>query len=165
MVYKISENLMGMSDKVWERHANPWSCYTRFSVLPILVLSIWSREWFGLWCLPLIALALFWTWYNPRAFPPPADLDNWCSRGVLGERVFLNRRNEVEPYHVAWANSLAFASLPGAIVLVVGLWQLDVAWTVFGTALTVLPKVWFVDRMVWLYADWLRAQNKELGDV
>ena len=165
MVYKAAEGLMGMSDMVWARHANPWSCYTRFTVLPLLVLAIWARVWIGLWCLPLIACTLFWAWYNPRAFAPPSDLDNWCSRGVLGERVFLNRRDEIEAHHVTWADALAFASLPGVIILALGLWWLDLAWTIFGTVLTMLPKVCFVDRMVWLYGDWLRKTGKELGDV
>ncbi|MEM9129518.1 MAG: DUF6653 family protein, partial [Pseudomonadota bacterium] len=111
------------------------------------------------------ACTLFWAWYNPRAFAPPSDLDNWCSRGVLGERVFLNRRDEIEAHHVTWADALAFASLPGVIILALGLWWHDQAWTIFGTVLTMLPKVWFVDRMVWLYEDWLRKTGKELGDV
>ncbi|MEM7073828.1 MAG: DUF6653 family protein, partial [Pseudomonadota bacterium] len=67
--------------------------------------------------------------------------------------------------HRMWADGLALASVPGLIVLVIGVARLDPDWTVFGTVLTVLPKVWFVDRMVWLYDDWRRDKGKELGDV
>ncbi len=31
-----------MSDEVWALHTNPWSVWTRFTVLPLLVLAIWT---------------------------------------------------------------------------------------------------------------------------
>ena len=164
-LYRGAERLMGMSEASWARHANPWSAYTRFTILPLLVLAIWSRVWLGWGAIVPVALVLGWAWVNPRAFPPPASLDNWASRGVLGERVFLNRRGEVAAHHRAWADGLALASLPGVVVLGLGLIWLDPWWTLFGVLLTVGPKLWFVDRMVWLYGDWLRERGKELGDV
>jgi len=164
-VYRIAERLMGMSETVWLRHANPWSVYSRFSMLPLLAMAIWSRVWIGAWALAVLAVVLFWVWINPRAFPPPASLDSWAARGVLGERVFLDRRADVPAHHRVWAALLSAATLPGALVLAVGLWRLDPAWTVFGTVLTMVPKIWFVDRMVWLYDDWLRETGKDLGDV
>ena len=164
-IYHAAERLMGMSDAVWARHANPWSCYTRISILPLLALAIWSRVWIGGWAWAAVAVVLVWTWINPRAFPPPASLDNWASRGVLGERVFLNRREEVRAHHRTWAAILSMGSLPGAVAMAWGLWQLDGVLTVCGMVLCMGPKVWFVDRMVWLYQDWLQDRNKELGDV
>ena len=164
-VYRIAERLMGMSETVWLRHANPWSVYSRFSMLPLLAMAIWSRVWIGAWALAVLAVVLLWVWINPRAFPPPASFDSWAARGVLGERVFLDRRADVPAHHRVWAALLSAATLPGALVLAVGLWRLDPAWTVFGTVLTMVPKVWFVDRMVWLYDDWLRETGKDLGDV
>lgn len=154
-----------MNETAWKRHANPWSAYTRFTILPLLALAIWSRVWLGGWSLLPVVIVLSWAWWNPRAFPPPSDLDNWASRGVLGEQVFLRHRSAVAAHHRAWADALSYASLPGALVFVLGLWWLDPAWTIFGMVLTVLPKVWFVDRMVWVYSDWLRENNKDLGDV
>ena len=41
--------LFGLSGDSWERHANPISVWTRFAVLPMLALSIWSRDWIGWW--------------------------------------------------------------------------------------------------------------------
>lgn len=110
-------------------------------------------------------VVLVWTYLNPRVFPAPKDQNTWASRGVLGERVFLKRRAEVAPHHLRWANALAIASLPGLVVLVLGVWQLKAEWAIFGTALTMGPKLWFVHRMGWLYADWLAEHKKELGDV
>ncbi|MEM6587941.1 MAG: DUF6653 family protein [Pseudomonadota bacterium] len=164
-LYRGAERLMGMSDAVWARHANPWSCYTRFTVLPLLVLAIWSRAWVGPWAWVFVACVLAWNWLNPRVFPPPSSLDNWASRGVLGERVWINRRSEVRAHHKRWAFVLTVLSVPGIVFLAFGLWQLRLDWTVFGMVLTALPKVWFVDRMVWLYQDWLVDHGKELGDV
>jgi hypothetical protein len=37
-------------------------------------------------------------------------------------------------------------------------------WTLFGTALVMLGKLWFCDRMVWLYRDARRARP-ELADL
>ena len=163
--YQGAERLMGMSDAVWARHANPWSVYTRFTVLPLLVMAIWSRAWIGWWALGLCALALAWNWLNPRVFAPQIDLENWASRGVLGERVWIHRRGEIRPHHKTWVLCLTALSVPGVITLAYGLWRYDLAWTLFGMAMTVLPKVWFVDRMVWAYQDWLQDHQKELGDV
>lgn len=44
---KSSEKLTGMTDAVWQRHANPISGWSRVPVLPLLALGIWSRVWFG----------------------------------------------------------------------------------------------------------------------
>lgn len=151
-IIHFTERVMGMSDGVWARHANPLSVWTRFSCLPLLVLAIWSRDWIGLWCLFPVALALFWIWYNPRAFPPPENTDNWASKGTFGERVYLNRAKiPIPKHHEVAANILAALSVPGLALLIYGLYAPDPLATVTGTFGTILPKVWFVDRMVWLY--------------
>ena len=41
--------LFAMDNETWLRHANPLSVWTRFTVLPIFILSLWSRVWFGYW--------------------------------------------------------------------------------------------------------------------
>ncbi|WP_298969920.1 DUF6653 family protein [uncultured Roseobacter sp.] len=155
--FKGTERMMTMDDGVWLRHANPWSGWTRMlTCLPFLVLAIWSRVWIGTWALIPVALAIFWIWVNPRAFPPPARLDSWMSKGVLGERIFLNHRAEVADHHRRAAIVLSLLSLPGFVVMVWGLYGLWWEGAVFGTILTALPKIWFVDRMVWIYEDWVR---------
>ncbi|MEO0752550.1 MAG: DUF6653 family protein [Pseudomonadota bacterium] len=164
-IYRAAERIMGMSDEVWARHANPWSVFTRFTVLPLMALAIWSRVWVGQWAWAFLALALLWNHLNPRIFSPPISLDTWASRGVLGERIWLNRRSEIRAHHKTWAVMLTWGSAPGAIILGLGLWWLDAAWTVFGVVLTALPKLWFVDRLGWAYQDWLFDHGRELGDV
>ncbi len=157
-LFKLAERSMAMDDATWMRHANPLSVWTRFSCLPMIVLAIWSRVWLGWWALLPLALALLWTWANPRVFPPPASTNTWASHGTFGERVFLNRKAVPIPaHHERWAFVLAGLSAVGLVPLVWGLWALDVALTILGLVLVVLPKVWFVDRMVWLYQDMRNA--------
>jgi hypothetical protein len=62
------------------------------TALPLLVLAVWSRVWIGWWAMLAVSLVLVWIWLNPRVFPEPRTLDAWMSRGVLGERVFLEHR-------------------------------------------------------------------------
>ena len=160
---KTAETMMQMTRGVWERHANPWSVYTRFTCLPLIVLAIWSRDWIGWWALLAFVAACAWTWVNPRAFSPPAHLNNWASRGVLGERVWLYHKADIAAHHITMARILAIASVSGLPFLVWGLWVLELPYTLLGIALLILPKVWFVDRMVWVWDDWLRAGNDPAG--
>ncbi|MEQ8656442.1 MAG: hypothetical protein RIC24_03930 [Hyphomicrobiales bacterium] len=155
--FQRTEKAMGMSDATWQRHANPWSGWTRIPILPLLALAIWSRDWIGWWCLaPTIAL-IAWTFVNPRAFPPPPSTDNWMSQGVLGERVFLARKTEPIPHHHAnWGIGLSVVAALGLPPLVYGLWALEVWPALLGLTLTVGAKMWFLDRMVWLLADTTR---------
>tara|TARA_B100000949_G_C14106799_1_gene376581 strand:- start:126 stop:617 length:492 start_codon:yes stop_codon:yes gene_type:complete len=146
-----SEKLMGMDDATWRRHANPWSGWSRVATLPALALAIWSRVWIGWWALALVAAVLLWTWLNPRLFPEPRSLDNWMSRGVMGERIWLARKREPIPaHHARMANLLNALSALAMVPFAWGLWQLEIWPTVFGMAVSMLAKLWFVDRMVTL---------------
>ena len=148
-----------MDEATWQRHANPWSVWTRYLIMPLLVLAIWSRAWIGWWSLLPIGLILLWTWVNPRAFPPPRAIDNWASKGVMGERLWLNRaRVRIPPRHRVVPHVLSAIALLGAIVLTWGLIRLELWPTIAGTAIVYLAKTWFVDRMVWLYEDAQRGE-------
>ena len=164
-VYGVSERLMSMSDDVWRRHANPWSVWTRFSCLPLIVLAIWSRVWLGWWALLPLGAALLWTWLNPRAFPPATSFAGWAPEAVIGERVFLEHRSEVGAHHIRATRTLTALSAAGAMVMVWGLWALDVWATVFGMTVAVMAKVWFCDRMVWILRDRRAAGLPAPGDA
>lgn len=149
-----AERLMGMDDAVWAAHCNPWSVYSRFSVLPLITLAIWSRLWLGWGCLVPLAFTLCWAWWNPRAFGPPRHTDSWAARGTFGERVFLNRKTlPIPAHHLTWAHVLTWVSAAGLAPWVYGLWTLEFWPTLLGLALIIGGKVWFVDRMVWVYQD------------
>lgn len=153
-VGRAAERLMGMDDAAWARHANPWSGWTRVAILPLLALAIWSRVWLGWWSLAPVGALLVWTWVNPRVFPPPASVDSWMSRGVLGERIWLARKTDpIPPHHNRMAVILSVASGLGTALLIWGLVLLDAGLTLAGLLLAMGGKLWFLDRMVWLKAD------------
>ena len=146
---KATESLMGMDDAAWRRHANPWSGWSRVATLPLLALAIWSRVWIGWWSIGAVAVVLLWTWFNPRLFPEPRSLDNWMSRGVMGERIWLARKTRPIPaHHARMANLLNGLSALGMLPFAWGLWKLEIWPTVFGMGLSMLAKLWFLDRMV-----------------
>ncbi len=157
---RATERAMGMSDSVWERHANPWSGWTRVATMPLLAIAIWSRVWIGWWSLIPIAILFAWIWINPRIFPPPKSVDNWMSRGVLGERIWLaDEPGTVAEHHGRATRILTTIATLGGIAFVGGLIWLNVAATLFGLAVSTLAKLWFVDRMVWIQRENEKTTN------
>ncbi len=151
---KISESLMVMSERTWERHANPWSGWTRLASFPVLFLAAWSHVWIGIYSLIPIGITCLWIWLNPRLFPVPRSSDSWMSRVVKGERIWIARKKCPIPRGhekaVFWINLI---SLTGLGVCAYGFiagefWPAFMGWNT-----SVLCKMWFADRMVWLYED------------
>ena len=150
-----------MDDAAWARHANPWSVWTRTTVLPALILAAWSRVWLGWWALVPVALALVWTWLNPHLFAPPTSTDNWASKSVLGERVWMNRnRVPVPVHHRRVPHVLNAVAGVGMLFVLAGVVRLALWPTLFGAALVYAGKLWYLDRMVWLYEDMKDATDK-----
>jgi len=152
--FEGAEWLMSMTPEVWARHANPWSVYSRIGGGTLVFFALWSPFWMGWWGGAAIAAAVVWIWLNPRLFPPPERTDNWASQAVLGERLFLNRKSVAVPSHhvrvamIATGLSLAFLALTVFGFVRGEFWLAFTAW--HGAA---LAKVWFCDRMVWLWRD------------
>ena len=143
-----------MSDEVWDRHANPWSVWTRVVSLPPLLAAIWSHTSLGWLSLVPLAAVAGWLWLNPRLFPPPASTKSWASRATLGERVCLNRhRIAIPDHHQRVAAILAAAAGAGFVVAVAGAILNDLLLTLLGGVVSWFAKMWFCDRMVWLYDD------------
>jgi len=151
---------MAMDQTTWNRHANPWSVYTRVPLMMLLALAVWSRVWIGWWALLPVGLVIVWTFLNPRAFPPPASIDNWASKVTLGERAWLSRRARPIPrHHQKWALGLSIASGVALLPMVYGLFVLEPFSAFLGALLASILKLWFCDRMVWLYDDMRRAET------
>ena len=148
--------LFGLEGDGWMRHANPVSVWTRFAVLPLLALAIWSREWIGWWSLAAVALALVFMMVNPLLFPPPRSTRNWASKGVLGERIWSDR-GKVELPPQFRGSGVTYATyafqLAGLAIMVYGLVELDLLAVVAGLLVTQAAKAWFIDRMVLLFDD------------
>ncbi|CUB02671.1 DUF6653 family protein [Marinomonas fungiae] len=159
-ILKYAERAMSMDDEVWRRHANPWSVYTRFSVLPLLSLAFWSREWIGGYSIIPVVLSLCWIWLNPRFFKAPDNTNNWASMGTFGERIYLNRKHENIPkHHIHVCRTLQQLSAMGLPILIYGLYELDIWALLIGNFWVMVFKAWFVDRMVWLYLDMRNTQT------
>lgn len=157
-IYQQTANLFAMSDRTWERHSNPWSVWTRNTVLPLLILAIWSRSWIGWWAIAPTVVAVLWTWLNPRLFSKPESTDNWASRAVFGERVWLNRdRVPIPEYHHFVPHLLTVVSSIGMLFVIFGVATFSIWATLLGCALVYCGKLWFCDRMAWLYRDMQEA--------
>jgi hypothetical protein len=144
------------------RHANPVSVWTRFAVLPLLVVSIWSRDWIGWWSLIPIALSLVWLGVNPLFFSEPRSTNNWASKGVFGERIWTEADRSAFPTEFRSkvpAVTMIFQAA-GLAVLIYGLVVLGPLAAVTGIVIVQLAKLWYIDRMVLLF-DAMKSRNAE----
>lgn len=143
-----------LDDAGWERHANPLSVWTRVAIWPFLVAALWNFHWVGVYALIPVGLIVIWAFVNPRAFPPPASTRSWASRAVLGERVYLAREQiPIPDHHRIAAQTLAVAGGLGALVMIAGLLLANPALFLAGAVAAFFAKMWFIDRMVWLFED------------
>jgi len=138
----------------WMKHANPWSVWTRFATLPFLILAIWSRVWLGWYCLIPISILIIWIVINPTLFKKPSSFDNWGSKSVLGERYWSEQKNNPVPkHHHTLIFILTIIQTIGGIILMIGLWRLDINLTILGAVTVYMAKMWFLDRMVWIFEE------------
>lgn len=160
---KIS-GIFGLKCDDWLKHANPISVWSRFPILFFLVISIWSRIWLGIWCLVPVGFLIIWAFLNPKFFKKPQSTKNWASKSVLGEQVWANRKQfPVPKHHQTPVIILSLLQFFGVIILGFGLFQLNLWQTIAGTITVYFAKMWFLDRMVWLFED--MKDHKEYRDL
>jgi hypothetical protein len=146
--------LFKLTDENWMKHANPWSVWTRYSVLPIIVLAFWSRVWIGWWSVIPVIISLAWMFFNPVFFKRAKSTNNWASKAVLGERVWSNRdKVGVPSYHKTVPNILNGISSVGMVLSIWAIVTLSIWPAILGISLAYLGKSWYLDRMVWIYED------------
>ena len=148
--------LFGLKGDNWLRHANPLSVWTRFAVVPLLALAIWSRVWIGWWSLAVVAAVLAFMMVNPLLFPKPRSTRNWTSKAVLGERVWADRNTVELPEQFRTSRVPAVTQaiqVIGVAVLAWGLVELDLLTVVAGIVIIQTAKTWYLDRMVLLFED------------
>jgi len=68
---------------MWQRHANPWSGWTRSLTQPLMCVPLWTRSW-----KQGAALAV-WLAVNPILFPPPKHDHAWMTRAIHGEHMWV----------------------------------------------------------------------------
>ena len=175
-IYSAAEKLMLMNARSWARHANPISVYSRIFGGSLIFLAAWSPFWFGWSGAFLILLALVWNWVNPRLFPPPTDTKSWATQGVLGERAYINRKITPVPFGFEHAANLTTAlSLTFLLLTIIAFIRQDFWFAFTAWHGATAAKLWFVDRMAWLwtkmrdatpeYKAWNRAEWDYESDV
>ncbi|KZN37184.1 hypothetical protein N480_15440 [Pseudoalteromonas luteoviolacea S2607] len=142
-----------MSDDVWARHANPWSVWTRYSCLPLLLACLWWRDALQGWFWPLLVVLVLWVWFNPRCFKKPLTTENWASQSVLGERILLYQRDKVAAHHTPVLTVITSLLTIFTALCVSGLFFHEPISTCMGALGLTLTKTWFLDRMVWIYRE------------
>jgi hypothetical protein len=149
---------MILSEQSWARHANPWSVWTRYAAFPLLVIAVWSYHVIGWWALVPTAAMVGFLYVNPWLFAPPRSTQNWASKAVLGERVWLAEGKRYLPdQHARVFHALVVLSLANVAALIWGIVQSDVALTAISTINVLVGKSWFNDRMVWLFSERVRT--------
>ena len=73
----------GPTDRVWRRHENPKSGWSRFLVGPLLLVALYRRD------RRLLVAAVAWSALNPVVFAADGDDDAWMTRVVRGERAWI----------------------------------------------------------------------------
>ena len=130
-----------LPDKVWARHTNPWSGWTRALVIPLLFVALWHHHWVGL------GVVIVWIIINPLVFPAPKSIDNWMSKGVIGEKMYT------ETGMLKWdfptllniINGLTF--FPSLYFMYMqNFWP-----ALYFATFSMVVKFWYLDRMVTLY--------------
>ncbi len=153
----------GLEGDSWMKHANAASVWTRFSVVSLFALAVWSRDWIGIWCLIPIALSVVWMFVNPLFFKEPRSTRNWASRSVLGERIWVDRDKIELPEQFRSRTPALVAngySTIGMGLLAYGLVDLNVLAAVTGILIIHGGKIWILDRMSLLFAD-MKSRNSE----
>ncbi|MEU6786378.1 DUF6653 family protein [Nonomuraea angiospora] len=150
-VLKKYAQAAGMTDEAWKRHANPWSVWTRFAAIPLMIAAIWSREWLGWWALVPVGLVVAWLAVNPHVFPAIEQPGSWTARGIYGEKLWLRNRALVTGDHRNVQRLLIGVGSTGFVLLIWGLITLAIWPTVFGATLITLGQLWRIDRLGQLY--------------
>jgi Family of unknown function (DUF6653) len=155
--------LFGLKGDSWQRHANPLSVWTRFAVLPLLALAVWSRDWIGWWSLAAVVLVLAFMLVNPLLFGEPRSTRNWASKGVFGEHIWSDRDTVQLPPQFLRSRVPAIAQVVqviGLAFMAYGLVELDLLNLLSGLVIVQFAKAWYLDRMVLLFED-MKGRHSE----
>ncbi|WP_225755202.1 DUF6653 family protein [Actinotalea sp. Marseille-Q4924] len=94
--------------RLFQRHAHPFSAWSRLLSAPLLLVPLWTRRW---WLyLPIAA----WFAFNPVITPPARNPSSFATRAILGEESWT-RDPTSEPKLLA-LSAMASGSLIGAMM-------------------------------------------------
>lgn len=80
------ENWQKVKRRLFARHSNPWSMWTRWASAPLMLVPVWRRSWRD------AALVGLWMAVNPVVFHQPGHDRAWATRAALGEERWLAER-------------------------------------------------------------------------
>jgi hypothetical protein len=136
---KLREKKEKWTETFWKRHSNPWSGATRILIAPFLVASIWYHNWYAL------AAVVAWTVLNPIIFPEPKSTDNWASKCVLGEQLWVNSFK----WDRSYAPDILLNAIAGVLfVICIYAAYMSYLWlTIISGTVAFISEMWFVHRM------------------
>ncbi len=122
--------------RVWKRHSNPWSVWTRILSYPLVYVPVWNRSW------KQGAAVAAWFAANPVLFPEAEGDEPWATRGVLGEELWTAERPRDLSMLINTASAAFFA---GGLLATYRrrFWPM-----MLGAGAALLLKLWYIDRMV-----------------
>jgi len=129
------------SEKIWKRHTNPLSGWSRVIAFFLIPIPIWFQNWF------ILAILLIFFVINPVLFPEPKSKNNWMSKSILGEELWIKKGifQKDFPTILNLLNGMFF------FFLVYGAYNNFLEITIFSTILSSVFKLWYLDRMVFYY--------------
>lgn len=121
----------GVYARMFQRHAHPFSAWSRLLSTPLLLVPLWTRRW---WLYGPIGA---WLAVNPVITPPIHDTSSFATRAILGEESW-SRKPTSDPVVLA-LTGVATASLVGAMVAA---YQRREAGAVIGTGVFMALTLW-----------------------
>lgn len=131
-----------LSEKTWMHHSNPWSGWTRVLSMPALAAGLLLHNFW------ILGVVVVWLVINPVLFPKPKSIDNWMSKGVLGEQLYFKDGKKFKKDLPTLLNIL---NIPVFAMFLYFGWQQELVAMVLSGLLTMIIKFWFIDRMVLTY--------------
>jgi hypothetical protein len=126
-------------EKIWKRHSNPWSVWTRILSYPLVYVPLWNRSW------KQGAAVAAWFAANPVLFPEPESDESWATRGVLGEELWTAER----PRDLSMLINITSAAFFAGGLMATYRRQF---WPMVRFAsVALLLKLWYIDRMTFYY--------------
>ncbi|WP_436908055.1 DUF6653 family protein [Halosimplex marinum] len=150
----MDESIRGRAERTfWERHANPWSGWSRTLTLPALLYAVYHRRW------RLLAATVAFTLFNPVLFPKPDDADAWMTKVVLAERRWRASGDDLGALQL-----LNVGNGVATLYAVYAAYRRDVGGATVAGALAMTLKLAFVDALVRRYEGELDGLTAEHGD-
>lgn len=137
--------MLWFPERLWRRHYNPWSWYTRIALAYVLYYGIWLHDWRVI-ALTTLALSTNWFW-----FPAPRNDDTFFAHAVKGEKLWAR---------LPWSRRAVdtIVLLMGFSTALVALWQ---RWALAAVALVTFVSMYKLFLVIRI-ADFYRRRTAAL---